>query len=173
MKLEYWSLNKILPYTQNARKIPQSAIDKVAASIHEYNWRQPIVVDKDGVIVVGHVRLLAAQKLGLEVRSVRTRDVEHARALGADAAGVGETVVSLSGDGLVGDLGSFMRNEIKFLSGPGGETNQIVAGPVPETAPNLPVRLELTLENGALATLQEAEERIAASRPEPGPRRSC
>ena len=58
------------------------------------------------------------------------------------------------GDGLVGDLGSFMRNEIKFLSGPGGETNQIVAGPVPETAPNLPVRLELTLENGALATLQ-------------------
>jgi len=66
MKIEYRPLNKILPYARNARKIPQAAIDKVAASIHEYKWRQPIVVDKDGVIVVGQVRYLAAQKLGLD-----------------------------------------------------------------------------------------------------------
>jgi len=74
MKLEYWPLNKILPYAQNARKIPQSAVDKVAASLHEYNWRQPIVVDKDGVIVVGHVRLLAAQKLGLDQAPVHVAE---------------------------------------------------------------------------------------------------
>src|ERR1051326_1701276 len=64
MKIENRSLNKILPYVQNARKIKSIAIDKVAASVHEYGWRQPIVVDKDGVIVIGHVRYLAAQKLG-------------------------------------------------------------------------------------------------------------
>ena len=74
MKLEYWPLNKILPYAQNARKIPQSAVDQVAASLHEYNWRQPIVVDKDGVIVVGHVRLLAAQKLGLDQAPVHVAE---------------------------------------------------------------------------------------------------
>ncbi len=57
------------------------------------------------------------------------------------------------GEGLVGDLGSFTSSELEFTSGPSGETTGIVAGPVPETAPNLPVRLELNLENGALVTL--------------------
>ena len=41
-------------------------IDKVAASIQEFGWRVPIVVDKDGVIICGHTRLLAARKLGLD-----------------------------------------------------------------------------------------------------------
>src|ERR1019366_2195534 len=52
-------------YSENPRKIPQSAIDKVAASIREFGWRQPVVVDAAGVVVVGHTRLLAAHKLGL------------------------------------------------------------------------------------------------------------
>jgi len=44
--------------------IPE-AVNKVVASIQEFGWRQPIVVDHDGVIICGHVRLLAARKLGL------------------------------------------------------------------------------------------------------------
>jgi ParB-like chromosome segregation protein Spo0J len=63
--VELWPLARIIPYARNARKIPQSAIDKVAASIQEFGWRVPIVVDVKGVIVAGHTRLLAAQKLGL------------------------------------------------------------------------------------------------------------
>src|SRR5437868_10314881 len=66
MVVMMWPIEKILPYARNARRIPQKAIDKVAASIQEFGWRQPIVVDQDGVIIVGHVRLLAAQKLGLK-----------------------------------------------------------------------------------------------------------
>jgi hypothetical protein len=58
----------LIPYARNARKIPQEAIDKVAASIKEFGWRQPIVVDSDRVVVAGHVRLLAAKQLGLERR---------------------------------------------------------------------------------------------------------
>ncbi len=65
MEIELWPIDRPLPYAQNPRKIPQSAIDKVAASIKEFSWRQPIVVDAAGVIVVGHSRLLAARKLGL------------------------------------------------------------------------------------------------------------
>ena len=64
MKIELWLIDKLFPYARNARKIPQAAIDKVAASIHEFGWRQPIVVDADRVIVAGHVRLLAARQLG-------------------------------------------------------------------------------------------------------------
>lgn len=65
MKVELWPIDRPVPYAKNPRKIPQSAIDKVAASINEFGWRQPIVVDANGVVVVGHSRLLAARKLGL------------------------------------------------------------------------------------------------------------
>ena len=64
MKLELWPIDKLIPYASNARKIPQAAIDKVAASIREFGWRQPIVVDTARVVVAGHVRLLAGQQLG-------------------------------------------------------------------------------------------------------------
>ena len=66
MNIENWPISKPVPYARNARKIPQKAIDKVAASIQEFSFRQPIVVDEKGVIIAGHTRLLAAQKLGLE-----------------------------------------------------------------------------------------------------------
>jgi DNA modification methylase len=66
MKIEMRLTINIIPFARNARKIPQQAIDKVAASIQEFSFRQPIVVDKDSVIVCGHTRWLAAQKLGLE-----------------------------------------------------------------------------------------------------------
>jgi len=65
MKITMWPLDEIQPYERNARAVPQQAIDKVAASIQEFGWRQPIVVDRNGVIVCGHVRWLAAKKLGL------------------------------------------------------------------------------------------------------------
>src|SRR6185503_1635364 len=74
MKVTLWALEKIIPYGRNARKIPQQAIDKVAASIREFGWRQPIVVDAQGVIICGHTRLLAAQKLGLKQAPVHVAD---------------------------------------------------------------------------------------------------
>jgi hypothetical protein len=66
MKVEQWPIDKPIPYSRNPRKISQAAVDKVAASIQEFGWRQPIVVDKDRVIIVGHTRLAAAKKLELK-----------------------------------------------------------------------------------------------------------
>ena len=62
----WWPIDKPIPYARNSRRIPERAVDKVAASLKEFGWRQPIVVDKDGVIICGHTRLLAARKLGLK-----------------------------------------------------------------------------------------------------------
>lgn len=56
------SINDVIPYANNPRQ-NKDAVDKVAASLEEFGWRQPIVVDKDNVIIVGHTRLLAAKKL--------------------------------------------------------------------------------------------------------------
>jgi len=64
MKIVQWAIERLIPYKRNARKIPPQATDKVAASLKEFGWRQPIVVDANGVIVAGHVRLLAAKQLG-------------------------------------------------------------------------------------------------------------
>lgn len=65
MKIVLRPLAEILPYEKNPR-INDDAVDAVAASIKEFGFRQPIVVDSDGVIICGHTRWKAAQKLGLE-----------------------------------------------------------------------------------------------------------
>ena len=72
MEITLTAIETITPYARNARKIPQQAIDKVAASIQEFGWRQPIVVDGEAVIICGHTRWLAAQKLGLRQVPVHT-----------------------------------------------------------------------------------------------------
>ncbi|MSD82883.1 hypothetical protein GKC32_00630 [Lactobacillus curvatus] len=65
MKIEEWSIDKVIPYENNPRN-NEAAVEPTAQSIREFGWQQPIVVDNDGVIVVGHTRLKAAKLLGLE-----------------------------------------------------------------------------------------------------------
>jgi len=62
--VEWWPIERVLVYERNARIIPQKAVDKVAASLREFGWRQPIVVDPQGIIVVGHARRMGALKNG-------------------------------------------------------------------------------------------------------------
>lgn len=68
------SLDQIIPYINNPR-INEKGIDKVASSIKEFGFNSPIILDKDNVIIAGHTRYLAAQKLGLE--EVPCINVEH------------------------------------------------------------------------------------------------
>lgn len=58
-------IDDIKPYENNPRN-NLDAVDATANSIKEFGWQQPIVVDKDMVIIAGHTRLLAAKKLGLD-----------------------------------------------------------------------------------------------------------
>ena len=64
MKIETINIEDIKPYKNNPREISTEAINKVMKSIKEYGNNQPIVVDQDNVIVVGHTRWKALQKLG-------------------------------------------------------------------------------------------------------------
>ena len=66
MKIEIADINSIKPYENNPRKLSEKAIEKVAMSLKEYGFRQPIVVDKDRIIVAGHTRFRASKKLGLK-----------------------------------------------------------------------------------------------------------
>jgi DNA modification methylase len=65
MKIELRPLSDIHPYAKNPR-INEMAVEFVANSIKEYGFRQPVVVDEAGTVIVGHTRLKAAERLGME-----------------------------------------------------------------------------------------------------------
>ena len=76
MNIESKLLADIVPYAKNAKKHDNRQINNVAESIKQYGFVQPIVIDRDGVIVIGHCRALAAKKLGMkEVPCVCVEDL--------------------------------------------------------------------------------------------------
>ena len=66
MQIIQKKLADIVPYANNTKKHDETQIKNVAESIKKYGWVQPIVIDNDGTIVIGHCRALAAEKLGIE-----------------------------------------------------------------------------------------------------------
>ncbi len=64
MTIETWPIDRLIPYDKNPR-LNDDAVEAVARSIQEFGFRQPIVVDEECVIIIGHTRLKAARKLGL------------------------------------------------------------------------------------------------------------
>lgn len=64
--IQWKDISTVKPYKNNAKKHDKTQIANVAESIKEFGWAQPIVCDKDGVIIIGHCRLAAAELLGLE-----------------------------------------------------------------------------------------------------------
>ena len=66
MQIIQKKLADIVPYARNTKKHDETQIKNVAESIKKYGWVQPIVIDNDGTIVIGHCRALAAERLGIE-----------------------------------------------------------------------------------------------------------
>lgn len=73
MKVEDWPIDKVTPYEKNPRR-NDGAVEATANSLKEFGWQQPLVVDKDGVLIVGHTRLKAAIKLGMSKVPVLVAD---------------------------------------------------------------------------------------------------
>jgi len=65
MAIELASTKDLVPYARNARTHSDSQIAQIAASIKEFGWTNPILIDGENGVIAGHGRLLAAQKLGL------------------------------------------------------------------------------------------------------------
>lgn len=77
----FWmSPDDLIPYEKNAKMHPPEQIDRLANGIKAFGWTQPIVIDKDNVIVIGHGRLMAAKQLHLDrVPCVRRDDLTEAQ----------------------------------------------------------------------------------------------
>lgn len=84
MEVRNISIKDLIPYDRNTKKHDKTQINNVAESIKQYGFVQPIVIDKDNVVVIGHCRLLAAKQLKMkEVPCVCVEDLtdEQVKAL--------------------------------------------------------------------------------------------
>ena len=64
-KIEQWPTAKLLPYARNARTHSDDQVAQIAASIKEWGWTVPVLIEPDGGIIAGHGRVMAAQRLGI------------------------------------------------------------------------------------------------------------
>jgi len=85
--VEVWPIDELIPYSNNPKEHPDEQVQKIASSIKNYGWDQPIVVDDGGEIIKGHGRRQAAQVLGLdEVPVIVREDLSDAEAKAARIA---------------------------------------------------------------------------------------
>lgn len=66
MKIEQRAIEALIPYARNSRTHSDAQIAQIAASIREFGFTNPVLVDSDGGIIAGHGRVMAARKLGLK-----------------------------------------------------------------------------------------------------------
>ena len=131
-------LERLIPYARNPRK-NAAAVATVAASMKEFGWRQPIVVDEAMVILAGHTRLEAARQLGPRERAGARRPRPHPGAgarLPADGQPASENAEW--DEALLGlELGDLQGDDFDLaLTGfDDAELNRLLAGSATTTAP--------------------------------------
>jgi len=132
MKIELWDIAALVPYENNVKKHELAQVSKIAASIQRHGWTQPIVVDKNGVIIAGHGRRLAALELGLKrvpvlVRSDLTEDEVKALRLADNRVAMSDydpEMLKVELASLEADMsGIFDDKELEFLDADLGEMN--------------------------------------------------
>jgi ParB-like chromosome segregation protein Spo0J len=79
-RIERWPIDRLRPYERNPRTHSDAQVDQIAASMVEFGWTNPILIDENAGILAGHGRLLAARKLGLaEVPVIRFEHLSEAQ----------------------------------------------------------------------------------------------
>ncbi len=125
-EIEMWPIERPRDYPKNARKWTAKAVEKVAGSIREYGWRQPLVVDADGVIIIGHLRRAAGRHAGMtecpvhvahglspeKVRGLRIMDNRSHEEAGWDYELLGPELIDLQRLGFGLELTGFDEQEL-------------------------------------------------------------
>ena len=145
MQVELRPIGSIKPYENNPRQ-NDAGVDAVAASIREFGFRQPIVVDEQGVILVGHTRYKAALTLGLatvpvhvavglspaQAKAYRLADNQTARLSEWDYDRLPLELAELQGMDFDLELTGFSADELLQLLEPEGTEGLTDADAVPE-----------------------------------------
>src|SRR5512134_3866321 len=131
-QIEQWPLARLKPYAKNARTHAEDQIARIAASLIEYGWTQPILIADDGTVIAGHGRLLAAQRLelthvpvirlahlsGAQARAYRIGDNQLALAASWDEETLAAEIHALNGEAYDLGLLGFDEGEIERMLAP-------------------------------------------------------
>lgn len=66
IEIKYKNIKELKPYKKNAKKHPKEQVERIANSIKEFGFTQPVIIDKDNCVVAGHGRILGAKKAGIK-----------------------------------------------------------------------------------------------------------
>ena len=148
LQVEPVPLAQLLPYATNARTHSDEQVAQIAASIVEFGFVNPVLVDEAGVLIAGHGRVLAAKKLGLETapairlghlteaqaRAYRLADNQIALNAGWDAAMLRAELLDLDAMGFDMNLVGFSQADLAaMMAGEGGAVDEAAADePAPE-----------------------------------------
>jgi len=147
MLIEMWPIDRPKDYPNNPRKWSAQAIAKVGASIREYGWRQPVVVDAAEVIVIGHLRRAAGRSIGLtqcpvhvardltaeQIRGLRLADNRTNQEAEWDDERLAQELRDLAGENLGLGLTGFDQWEVdQLLASSTREEQADAAPPLPE-----------------------------------------
>ena len=150
-KIEQWPTAKLLPYARNARTHSEEQVAQIAASIAEFGFTNPILAGSDGIIVAGHGRLAAAQKLGMETvpvvvldhltptqrRALIIADNRIAENAGWDDAMLRIELQSLQDDGFNLDITGFDADALVAIMA--GEETTVDGNTDEDAVPEVPV----------------------------------
>jgi len=147
-KIELIEIEKLIPYARNSRTHSDEQVAQIAGSIREFGFTNPVLVDKDGTIVAGHGRVMAARKLGMasvpclrlghltesQVRAYVIADNKLALNAGWDEQMLKSEIAAIKDDGFDIDLLGFSDDELSELLQP-----EIVEGQTdPDQVPEAP-----------------------------------
>jgi DNA modification methylase len=150
--VEHWPLDRLRPYARNARTHNDDQVAQIAASIVEFGWTNPILVDAEGGIVAGHGRLLAARKLGLDTvpvvvldyltpaqrRAYVIADNKLALNAGWNEELLASELHALNGEGFDLGLTGFSDAELDALMAPLGDETEAGDGGGEDAADDMP-----------------------------------
>ena len=150
-RIQLWPLDRLQPYAKNARTHSDEQVDQIAASIREFGFTNPILVDSADGIIAGHGRLMAAKRLGLaqvpvivldhltdaQRRAYILADNKLALNAGWDDAMLAKELRELEADGFDMDLIGFSEDELAALM---PEVEQMEPGSADDAVPEVPVQ---------------------------------
>ena len=134
-QIEQISIQALIPYARNSRTHSDAQVAQIAASIREFGFTNPVLIDKDGGIIAGHGRVLGARKLGLsdvpcirlahltdaQKRAYVIADNKLALNAGWDAEALQVELADLNGAGFNMDLLGFGVDDLAEAMGMGGD----------------------------------------------------
>jgi DNA modification methylase len=147
LEVEHWPIDQLLPYAANARTHPDEQVAQIAGSIAEFGFNVPCLVDERGVLIAGHGRILAANRLGLaeipvirlrhltgaQARAFRLADNQIALNAGWDEAVLAAELDRLKEDGIDLELLGFGEDELdRLLDGLGEQPAKSGEDEVPD-----------------------------------------